>query len=220
MQYKLNSLIKVLQAAGLDVGVLGDSEPCCRASSLALGDRDGFEEHALENIELFRSTGASRIITACPHCLQALRDEYGRAMDVEVVHATEVLARLLKKKKLEFKGGARVKAAYHDPCMLGRWCEVYEQPRKLLAALPGFEMLEFQRNRENSWCCGAGCGVKAGKPDLAAWTAEERLEEARAVGAEGIVTACPHCDDHFTGVGDLPVYDIFELLASGLGEVV
>jgi Fe-S oxidoreductase len=220
MQGRLAAMVKVLQAVGLDFGVLGDSEPCCRSFNLALGDRDGFEEHALENIELFRSTGASRIITACPHCLQVLRDEYGQAMDLKVVHATELLARLLKKKELSLTGEAKVKAAYHDPCMLGRWCEVYEQPRKLLAALPGFEMLEFQRNRENSWCCGAGGGVKAGKPDLAEWTAAERLEEARAVGAEAVVTACPHCEGHFAGLGDLPVYDIFELLASGLGEVV
>ncbi len=220
MQKKLESLVKVLQAAGLDFGVLGDSEPCCRSFNLALGDRDGFEEHALENIELFTSTGAKRIITACPHCLQVLKDEYAPAMDMEVVHATQILARLLKKKEIDFGGKAEIKAAYHDPCMLGRWCEVYEQPRKLLAALPGFEMLEFERSRENSWCCGAGGGVKAGKPDLADWTAAERLEEARAVGAEAIVTACPHCESHFAGQGGLPVYDIFELLAAGLEEVV
>jgi Fe-S oxidoreductase len=220
MQKKLASMVKVLQAAGVDFGVLGDSEPCCRSLNLALGDRDGFEEHALENIELFRSTGASRIITACPHCLQVLSGEYTRVMDLEVVHVTELLAKLLKKKKLEFKGEARLKAAYHDPCMLGRWCEIYEQPRKLLAAVPGLEMLEFERNMENSWCCGAGGGVKAGKPDLADWTVAERLEEARAVGAEAIVTACPHCEGHFAGRKDLPVYDIFELLAEGMGEVV
>jgi Fe-S oxidoreductase len=220
MQKKLAAMVKVLTAAGVDFGVLGDSEPCCRSLNLALGDRDGFEERALENIELFRSTGASRIITACPHCLQVLSSEYTRVMDLEVVHVTELLAKLLKKKKLEFKGEARLKAAYHDPCMLGRWCEIYEQPRKLLAAVPGFEMLEFERNMENSWCCGAGGGVKAGKPDLADWTLAERLEEARAVGAEAIVTACPHCEGHFAGQGDLPVYDIFELLAEGMGEVV
>jgi len=220
MQKKLASMVKVLQAAGVDFGVLGDSEPCCRSLNLALGDRDGFEEHALENIELFRSTGASRIITACPHCLQVLSGEYTRVMDLEVVHVTELLAKLLKKKKLEFKGEARLKAAYHDPCMLGRWCEIYEQPRKLLAAVPGLEMLEFERNMENSWCCGAGGGVKAGKPDLADWTVAERLEEARAVGAEAIVTACPHCEGHFASRKDLPVYDIFELLAEGMGEVV
>jgi Fe-S oxidoreductase len=153
-------------------------------------------------------------------CLQVLKDEYGRAMDIEVVHATQLLSRLLKKKVVTFESEVKVRAAYHDPCMLGRWCEVYEQPRRLLAALPGFEMLEFQRNRENSWCCGAGGGVKAGKPELAAWTAAERMEEAKAVGAEAVVTACPHCEGNFAGLTDLPVYDIFELLASGMGEVV
>ena len=216
---RLAALVKVLQATGLDFGVLGDAEPCCRSFNLALGDRDGFEEHARENIELFRSTGASRIITACPHCLQVLRDEYGQAMDLEVVHASELLAKMLSKKELTFTGRlAGIKAAYHDPCMLGRWCEIYEPPRKLLSALPGLEVLEFERNMENSWCCGAGGGVKAGKPALADWTAEERMEEARAVGAEAIVTACPHCENHLADRKDLPVYDMFELLASGLGD--
>ncbi len=220
MRRRLASLVRVLVAAGLDIGVLGDAEPCCRSFNLALGDRDGFEEHALENIDLFCSTGAERVIAACPHCLQALRDEYGKAMDLKVSHPAELLAKALKKKALRFEGEKALKAAYHDPCMLGRWCEVYEQPRRLLAAVPGLELLEFQRNRENSWCCGAGGGVRAAKPDLAAWTAAERMEEAKAVGAEAIVTACPHCEDHFSASGSLPVYDLFEVLASGLGEVV
>ncbi len=220
MRKRLAAMVRVLKAAGLEVGVLGDAEPCCRSFNLALGDRDGFEEHALENIELFRSTGAKRVIAACPHCLQVLRDEYGRVMDLEVVHPTELLSRALRKKALRFEGESSLKAAYHDPCMLGRWCEIYEQPRRLLAAVPGLELLEFQRKRENSWCCGAGGGVRAAKPDLAAWTAAERLEEAREVGAEAVVTACPHCEDHFAAAGDLPVYDIFEALANGLGEVV
>jgi len=220
MRKRLAAMVKVLSAAGMDIGVLGEAEPCCRSFNLALGDRDGFEERALENIELFRSTGASRIIAACPHCLQALRDEYRRAMDLEVVHPTELLARALKKKALRFEGGTALKAAYHDPCMLGRWCEIYEQPRRLLSAVPGLEVLEFQRNRENSWCCGAGGGVRAAKPDLAAWTAAERMEEARAVGAEAVITTCPHCEDHFAAAGVLPVYDVFELLAAGLREVI
>jgi len=220
MRGRLASLVRLLRAAGLDLGVLGDAEPCCRSFNLALGDRDGFEERALENIDLFRSTGASRIIAPCPHCLQVLRDEYGKAMDLEVVHPAEILARALKKKALRFQGESALRAAYHDPCMLGRWCEIYEQPRRLLAAVPGLELLEFQRNRENSWCCGAGGGVRAARPELASWTASERMEEARAVGAEALVTACPHCEDHFATTGGLPVYDIYEVLASGLGEVV
>jgi Fe-S oxidoreductase len=220
MQKKLAALVKVLKAAGVDFGVLGDAEPCCRGFNLALGDRDGFEEHALENIELFRSTGASRILTACPHCLQVLSDEYARAMDLEVMHVTELVAKLLKKKEVKFKSEVKIKAAYHDPCVLGRWCEVYEPPRKILGALPGFELVEFERNLENSWCCGSGGGVKAAKPDLADWTAAERLEEARAVGAEAVVTACPHCESHLAGAKDMPVYDVFELLAAGMEEEV
>jgi Fe-S oxidoreductase len=210
---RLSALVRALRAAGLDFGLLGDSEPCCRSFSLALGDRDGFEERALENIELFRSTGASRIVTACPHCLQVLRDEYSPVMGLEVVHAAEVLAGALKKKAFSPGGERKLRAAYHDPCFLGRWCEIYDAPRRLLSAVPGLELLEFERNLENSWCCGAGGGVKAGRPELSAWTAEERLEEARAVGAEAVITACPHCVQQLEERGALPVYDLYQLLA-------
>jgi len=210
---RLSALVRALRAAGLDFGLLGDSEPCCRSFSLALGDRDGFEERALENIELFRSTGASRIVTACPHCLQVLRDEYSPVMGLEVVHAAEVLAGALKKKAFSSGGERKLRAAYHDPCFLGRWCEIYDAPRRLLSAVPGLELLEFERNLENSWCCGAGGGVKAGRPELSAWTAEERLEEARAVGAEAVITACPHCVQQLEERGALPVYDLYQLLA-------
>ena len=87
-----------------------------------------------------------------------------------------------------------------------------------LQALPGFEMLEFERKLEDSWCCGSGGGVKACDPELATWAAKERIEEAKAVGAEAIVTACPHCESHFSGTGDLRVYDILQLVAAGMGE--
>jgi Fe-S oxidoreductase len=220
MRVKLGSIGKVLKAAGVDFGVLGDAEPCCRSFNLALGDRDGFEEKALENIDLFASTGASRIITACPHCLQVLRDEYTKAMDLEVTSVTQLLSRMLKKGGIELKQDVGIKAAYHDPCMLGRWCEEYNSPRRLLEALPGFELLEFERKLEDSWCCGSGGGVKTGDPELAAWAAKERVEEAKAVGAEAIVTACPHCESHLSGSGDIRVYDIFQLVAAGMGEEV
>jgi Fe-S oxidoreductase len=218
MQSKLSSIGKVLKAAGIDFGVLGDAEPCCRSFNLALGDRGGFEEKALENIELFKATGASRIITACPHCLQVLSDEYSKAMDLEVMSITQLLSKMLKKGEIELKQEVGIKAAYHDPCMLGRWCDIYNPPRRLLQALPGFEMLEFERKLEDSWCCGSGGGVKACDPELAAWAAQERIEEAKAVGADAIVTACPHCESHFSGAGDLRVYDIFQLVAAGMGE--
>lgn len=218
MLKRLAAAGRVLKAGGVDFGVLGDEEPCCRSSSLMLGDRDGFEENALANIEKFKATGASRIVTACPHCLEAFRDEYAGMMDIPVLHVSEVVASLLEEKKIEPKKDLGLSAAWHDPCMLGRWCEVYEPPREALGALPGLELVEFERNRENSWCCGAGGGVQAADPALSEWTAKERLEEARAVGAGAVVTACPHCENRLAGAGDIPVYDLCELVAMSLGE--
>ncbi len=215
-QKRLDSALKILTACGIDFGVLGQNEPCCRSFTLAVGDRDSFEDKAAENIELFKSTGAKSIITSCPHCLQVFRDEYGMFLDIPVLHITEVIANAVEKKSLTPSKEVKMKAAYHDPCMLGRWCEIYEPPRKALSALGGLELLEFERNLENSWCCGAGGGVPLADSELASWTAEERLIEARAVGADVLITACPHCYSQFSQNGKMPVYDVCELLAMSL----
>ncbi len=213
---KLDAAFKVLNACGIDFGVLGSNEPCCRSFSLAVGDRDSFEDKAAENIELFESTGAKTIITSCPHCLQVFKDEYSKLMDMPVRHITEVIASAVGKKALSPTKEVKLKAAYHDPCMLGRWCEIYEPPRAALSAIPGLELPEFVRNLENSWCCGAGGGVPLADNDLAVWTAKERLTEAGAVGAEAVITACPHCHSHLSKNGDMPIYDFCELIAMSL----
>ena len=114
-----------------------------------------------------------------------------------------------------------MKVTYHDPCHLGRYCEVYDAPREVLAAIPGLELVEMQRSRDNAWCCGAGAGVRTAFPEFAAWSAGERLYEAKETGAEAVVTACPFCEQNLRNVADgFEVMSVVDLLARSLGERV
>jgi heterodisulfide reductase subunit D len=114
-----------------------------------------------------------------------------------------------------------MQVTYHDPCHLGRYCELYEVPRRILEAIPGLELVEMPRNRDKAWCCGAGAGVKTNYPDFAAWVAEQRLEEAKETGAEALVTACPFCEGNLSDTSQsmesgMDVYDVTDLLIKSL----
>ena len=117
-----------------------------------------------------------------------------------------------------------MKVTWHDHCHLGRYLGedgLYDQPRNVLNAVPGLELVEMERNRENAWCCGAGAGVSQSDEELALATAVERLKEAAATGAEAIVTACPWCERNFrdalAGCGEnIKIYDIAEIARMAL----
>jgi len=166
----------------------------------------------------------------------------------EVVHLTEMAAELIKKGALKFAKPLDMRLTYHDSCSLSRLSEpwtpwngergewgmvspglkrrrgtngVYQAPRDILEAIPGLELVEMIRMKENAFCCGAGRGTLEAFPDFAAWAAEQRLFEAKAVGAEGIVATCPMCKDNFAKVArqngeDLKIYDISELILAAL----
>ena len=166
----------------------------------------------------------------------------------EVVHLTEMAAELIKKGALKFTKPLDMRLTYHDSCSLSRLSEpwtpwsgergewgmvspglerrrgtngVYQAPRDILEAIPGLELVEMIRMKENAFCCGAGRGTQEAFPDFAAWAAEQRIFEAKEVGAEGIVATCPMCKDNFARVArqngeDLRIYDISELILSAL----
>jgi Fe-S oxidoreductase len=145
-------------------------------------------------------------------------------MKFGVRHMVEYLDQLLKDNKLKFTKKVPLKVTYHDPCHLGRHLGddgVYEPPRDVLKKIPGIELVEMERNRENAWCCGAGAGVSQANPDLALWTANERLKEAKATGAGALVTSCPWCERNFRDAvkefgEDIEIYDIAELARKAL----
>ncbi len=136
----------------------------------------------------------------------------------------EYLDRLIKDGRIKFTKKLPMKVTYHDPCHLGRHLGddgVYEPPREVLNSIPGVELVEMERNRENAWCCGAGGGVSQANPELALWTANERLKEARATGATALVTACPWCERSFNDAvkeygAEIEIYDIAEIACMAL----
>ena len=186
----------------------------------------------------------------CYHAFKVLYDKFGLKGNLEVLHTTEYFDRLIKAGKLKPNKEVNLSVTYHDQCHLGRQGEpyihwqgkqipgqiiifnppkeyrrgtfgVYEPPRDVLKSIPGIKLAEMERTKEYAWCCGAGGGVRESNPDFARWTADERIKEARATGAEAIVSSCPGCETSFRDInkengGSLPVYDVVELLAKAI----
>ncbi len=220
--------VKLLQKAGVDVGIGGDNESCCGGRAYQMGYKEDLIKQAKRNMELFKKSGAEILVTGCAdgyHAFKVLYDKLGLKGDLEVLHATEYLDRLLKEGKLKPTKKVAMKVTYHDPCHLGRLGEpylhwegkqvpgqirifappkefrrgsygIYEPPRDVLKSIPGLKLVEMDRIKEYAWCCGAGGGVKESNPEFAIWTAKERIEEAESTGAEAIVTACPGCEQN------------------------
>ena len=165
----------------------------------------------------------------------------------EVKHITELADQWVKEGNLKFTNRIDMKLTYHDPCNLGRLSEpwipwegvrgdwsrldpprtmrrgtqgVYEPPRNILKAIPGIDLVEMVRHHDNAWCCGNDGGVKEAFPDLALWTANERLREAASTGAQGVVSACPACKENFNDAAKngIKFYDITELIATAIGK--
>ena len=214
---------RVLSRGGVDFGMLGRDEVCCGSTLLRIGERSHFAELARENIDTFNSLGVKTIITSCAGCVRSLRKDYPTVGEIEpeVLHTSEYLARLLDEGRLPLERSVSRRVTYHDPCHLGRHIEVFEAPRRLLRAVPGVRFTEMERNRDVSWCCGAGGGVRTAFPDWANDTATLRIEEARTTGAEAIVSTCPFCfhnlDQAIKASGEsMEMLDLVELLDEAL----
>ncbi len=192
--------VKVLRAAGVEPAYLGSDERCCGSPLLRLGEVELYEQLARENIELFGASGAREVVTLCPGCLKALRDYRSRfgGFDLEVRHISEVVAGAVRRGELPLKSPSTLKAAYHDPCHLGRGCGIYDEPRQILSSIMGLEPVEMEWNRELAACCGSGGGVRSAFPELAREIARKRADMAREVGAEAIVTCCPWCEQNLS----------------------
>ena len=221
------SAIKLLKAAGVDVGIMGAEESCCGGRAYEIGYEGEFTKYAEHFLETFNSLGVSKVVTSCSDGYSTFKKLYPKVnidMKFEVWHMVEYLDALIKDKKIKFTKKVPLKVTYHDPCHLGRHLGengVYDSPRHILQSLPGIELVEMERHRENSWCCGAGAGVSQAYPELALWTANERLQEALATGAAALVTACPWCERNFKDAAkefnqDIAIYDIAEIACRAL----
>ncbi len=183
----------IMKSAGVDFGILGKEEVCCGSTVMRLGDRQSFNSIKKKNAERLRSTGVKGIITACSGCFSTLKHEYPDVLDAEILHLTQFMDNLLQEGKLEFKKEINMNVTYHDPCHLGRHSGAFDAPRNLIRAIPGMTLLEMERIREDSRCCGSGGGVKAGFPHIQQAISSDRVKEAMRTGAQYLVTSCPFC---------------------------
>ena len=187
------ALARVMEKAGESYGLLLEDEICCGSTAKRIGDAKLFERLRKDNEMRLRESGVKRIVTACAGCYKTLKQDYpGLSEEIEVLHSTEYISRLIDQGKLnlELKG---VKATYHDPCHLGRHTEVFDEPRRILGAIRGLDLVEMKNSRQLSRCCGGGAGVKTAYPELSSRAALRRMAEAEKTGADMLVTTCPFC---------------------------
>jgi Fe-S oxidoreductase len=210
---------ELLMMGEAKVGAFLNDELCCGSVSRRIGDVEAYERYASKNTEMLNSSGVKTVVTSCAGCLRTLKEEYPEQgeLNFEVLHSTQYLDRLIKSGDIKPQKKVEMKVTYHDPCHLGRHCGIYEEPRNVLKAIPGIELVEMDLNREDAWCCGAGGGVRTAHPDFSRWTAEIRLEHVKETGADAIVSTCPFCEQNLKetvkhGGLDIPVYDVVELL--------
>jgi Fe-S oxidoreductase len=190
------SVGRLLTEAGLSIGILGNEEKSDGNDVKALGEKWLFEQLAKDNIDIFKKKGVKKIITLDPHAFNAFAQEYPKlGGNFEVWHYTQILSMLIREKKIPPLSEYKVKVTYHDPCYLGRHNGVYSAPRGVLKGIPGIEVIEMNRNRENAFCCGGGggnfftdiLGVGEESPSRI------RVREALDTGAEVLAVACPLC---------------------------
>jgi Fe-S oxidoreductase len=217
----------ILQKAGIRFAILGAEENCTGDPARRSGNEFLFQMMAYNNIQVLNGYGIKKIVTACPHCFNTLKNEYpDLGGNYEVIHHTTFIQQLIAEGRLRLQGGGSFKGkkiTYHDSCYLGRANGIYEAPRKVLEALDA-ELVEMKRCKSNGFCCGAG-GAQMFKEEEKGTTRVnwERTEEAIATGANLIAAACPFCNTMLTdGVKksekeqEVAVYDVAELVAASL----
>ncbi|MBW1780003.1 MAG: (Fe-S)-binding protein [Deltaproteobacteria bacterium] len=185
---------KILNAAGVDFGILGAKENCCGESIRKTGDEELFKRLARENIKTFIDNGVKRILVSSPHCYHTFKNEYPEFMvNFDVIHITQFLYELMREGRLEFTKEYTRKATYHDPCYLGRHNNIFDEPRELLKRVPGLELNEMPDCRRDSLCCGGGGGRVWMETQKGERFGDLRIDQALGVDAEVLITACPYC---------------------------
>ncbi|HBA87644.1 MAG TPA: electron transfer flavoprotein [Geobacter sp.] len=218
------AMAQILDAAGVSWGILGKEEKCCGDSLRRLGNEYLFDKMARENVALFQEKKVQKVITQCPHCFTTLKNDYRQyGLELEVIPHAELIDSLMAQGKLklnhhEKKGGNIV---FHDSCYLGRHNGVYEAPRSVIARATGSVPTEMERNRENSFCCGAGGGRMWMEEHLGERINLNRVDEALKKSPGTICVTCPFCmtmmEDGVKERGsETRVKDIAELVAEGL----
>lgn len=212
------SAMKVLKLLGIEFTTLGKDEICCGSTMIRTGFKEVAEKLFIKNVRNWQKMRVERIITSCPGCYRTIKKDYPifaerKEIDFnfEVFHITQILDKELKNFNLNLGT-----ATYHDPCHLGRHSGIFDEPRNVLKKI-GYEIVEMERNREFSACCGAGGGLRAQFPEISKKIALDRVREAKNTGAKVLVTSCPFCVYQFDKVRlNLDVKDVVEEVSNVL----
>jgi heterodisulfide reductase subunit B len=222
----LEAAIKVLRNLGIQIGYLAEEEPCCGAPLYQAGLQQKFAANARQAYDKLKSAGVKQIISVVPYCtnaLQRLFPQYVEDYNLEVRHFLEIVAENLPSQKLRYP--RRVKVTYHDPCQMVRHLNLIDEPRRILRAIEGIELVEPEWTKgEWSTCCGGGGGFEAVFPELSQVLAVNRAGELLETGAEIFVTHCPGCIMQLKdGLRELKaegieVLDISEVIAAAMEQ--
>ncbi|MBN1472599.1 MAG: (Fe-S)-binding protein, partial [Syntrophaceae bacterium] len=210
---------KILQAAGVSFGILGGEESCCGDSAMRGGNDYLFQSQAQANIEIMNGYGVKKIIAICPHGYNCIKKDYPNfGGNYEVYHHTEIIADLIAKGKIKFTQKLNGTYTYHDSCFLGRYNQVYEQPRSILNAISGVNVVEMERNFSKSFCCGAG-GARMWMEEHGDRINNARTDQAAATNAGTVAVGCPFCLTMFSdGIKDRQLTE--KMVALDIAEIV
>ncbi len=229
LQNIARSVVEVLQKARADISILGENESCCGDVVYQIGEEGFLEELVEKNIKTFNESGVETLVTISPHCLNMFKNVYPHYGKMpRVVHYTEILSEFidrgdLKPDKISEGDGEEIRSTYHDPCYLGRYYGIYEEPRKILESIPGIELTEMPDNKENALCCGGGGGQMFNENGNTTRSSHERASQAASTNSSLLATSCPYCVQNFedamkTKGLKLEVRDVSELLNRSLNR--
>jgi Fe-S oxidoreductase len=223
LQKVARSLAWILGSTDVDFGILGNNELCCGDSVRSTGENAFLETLIEKNLRIFKSTGATKIVTISPHCYDMFFDVYRKnGLEIEVVHYTQFIHDLWSDGEIELTAGLKKVVTYHDPCYLTRYHGIYNEPRSILEGIKNLEYKEMKDNRENTLCCGGGGGRMWLETEPGQRLSDLRVKQANDTNATIMVTACPYCIQNFedsikmTGV-DIEIKDLAEVVAEAMG---
>lgn len=222
----VHSLVKIMQLAGKDFGLLED-EWCCGALQLDAGLLDSFKVSAQHNVDAIKKAGAKEIVVICADCYRTIKNDYPKyvgELGFDVIHSSELILRLINEGSIKINktidlGG---KATYFDPCFLARGANVVDTPREVLKAIPGTEWVEMEGFGKYTYCCGRPV-VSSGSRKIYAQTGQNRVKDALAVEAKAVITGCVNCKLSLRTAArklgeDIKVMDFAELVVQAVSK--
>ena len=218
IQKVARALVALLEAAGVTFGTLGEREPSCGDAVRSVGHEEYAAEIIDANARLFQELGVKTVVTISPHSYDMFANRYPNLSgEFRALHYSQYLAELIEGERLKFENELPLKVTYHDPCYLSRRNGICDEPRQVLQSIPGLELVEMERSREDTLCCGGGGGRMWMETAAGERFSDLRIPEAAATGAEVVVTCCPHClsclEDSLNviGKGKLRVMELAEV---------